>query len=266
MAFKGGFVSPAKLIQQLESDDAALTELDLSDNSSYKMKSLEYTKRIGEALKTNSNLKKLILKGLEIDDQGVSSIADALSVNKGLNLLVLEKNKIGSAGAEAIANGLKQNTTLTELNLLSNKEFGEQCLFGWIGCFEYNVTLTKIVWRLNSRQSFSINKCIARNVEIQKKLKEGKNVDNLLPKHCVALSRSEPVPEHKVPSHEDDQSTKLAETKEEPAQQEPAQEEPAQEETAQEEPVQEEPAQEEPAQEEPAQEEPVQEETPVEDN
>jgi len=265
MAFKGGFVSPAKLIQQLESNDAALTELDLSDNSSYKMKSLEYTKKIGEALKSNSNLKKLILKGLEIDDQGVTAIADALSVNKGLNLLVLEKNKIGSTGAEAIANGLKQNTTLTELNLLGNKEFGEQCLFGWIGCFEYNVTLTKIVWRLNSRQSFTINKCISRNVEIQKKIKEGKNIDNLLPKHCVAISRSSPVAEHKIPSHDDDQSTKIAETKEEPSQQEPAQEEPAQEETAQEEPAQEEPVNETP-QEEQVQEEPVQEETPVEDN
>jgi len=125
-----------------------------------------------------------------------------LAANKGLNLLVLEKNKIGSAGAEAIANALKSNTTLNELNLLGNKEFGEQCLFGWIGCFEYNVTLTKIVWRLNSRQSFSINKCIARNVEIQKKLKEGKIVDNLLPAHCVAVTRSSPVAEHKSPATE----------------------------------------------------------------
>jgi len=260
MAFKGGFVSPAKLIQQLESDEASLAELDLSDNSSYKMKSLEYTKKIGEALKTNTNCKKLVLKGLEIDDQGVSVIADALSVNKGITTLILEKNKIGSAGGEAIANGLKQNTTLTELNLLGNKEFGEQCLFSWINCFEYNITLTKIIWRLNSRQSFSINKCIARNVEIQKKIKEGKNVDNLLPKHVVGATRSEPVPEHKVPTSGEDQSTHAA--KEEV----PAQEEPAQEETPQEETPQEETAQEETAQEETAQEEPVQEETPVEDN
>jgi len=93
MAFKGGFVSPAKLIQQLESDDASLAELDLSDNSSYKMKSLEYTKKIGEALKTNTNCKKLVLKGPEIDDQGVSVIADALSVNKGITTLILEKKQ-----------------------------------------------------------------------------------------------------------------------------------------------------------------------------
>jgi len=248
MAFKGGFVSPAKLIGQLESNDAELTELDLSDNSSYKMKSLEYTKRIGEALKSNTNCKKLILKGLEIDDQGVAVIADALSVNTGLNLLVLEKNKIGSIGAESIANGLKQNTNLIELNLLGNKEFGEQALFSWINCFEYNITLTKIVWRLNSRQSFSINKCIARNIEIQKKTKEGKNVDNLLPKHVVGASRSEPIPQHKVPSSGDDQSSKHEAPQEEaPKEEEPAQEEPAQEET-------------------PAEEEPVQEETAVEDN
>jgi len=210
MSFKGGFVSPAKLIEQLESNDAALTELDLSDNSSYKMKSREYTKRIGDALKTNTNVQKLTLKGLEIDDAGLAFIADGLKENKGITFLVLEKNKIGSVGAEALANALKPNTTLTELNLLGNKEFGEQALFAWISCFEYNITLTKIIWRLNSRQSFSINKCIARNVEIQKKLKEGKNVDNLLPAHCVGATRSSP-------------SQSKVETKKEPAQEQPSQ-------------------------------------------
>jgi len=261
MAFKGGFVSPTKLIAQLESNDTAMTELDLSDNSSYKMKSVEYTKRIGEALKTNTNLKKLTLKGLEVDDAGVAVIADGLTHNKSVNTLVLEKNKIGSVGAEAIANALKQNTTLTELNLLGNKEFGEQCLFSWIGCFEYNVTLTKIIWRLNSRQSFSINKCIARNVEIQKKLKEGKNIDSLLPKHVVGLSRSEPVPVVKEPKGGEDQSSESA--PKEQHQEQPPQEESPQEETPQVEPVQEETPQEEPVQEETPQEEPVQEETPV---
>jgi len=216
MSFKGGFVSPAKLIEKVESNDAELSELDLSDNSSYKMKSREYTKKIGDALKTNTNLKKLVLKGLEIDDAAVATIADGLAANKGLSLLVLEKNKIGTVGAEAIANALKTNTSLAELNLLGNKEFGEQALFAWIGCFEYNVTLTKIVWRLNSRQSFSINKCIARNVEIQKKLKEGKNVDNLLPAHCVGATRNSPIPESKTPA---------AETKKEPAQPQPPQQE-----------------------------------------
>jgi Ran GTPase-activating protein (RanGAP) involved in mRNA processing and transport len=229
MSFKGGFVSPAKLVEKVENNDAGLTELDLSDNSSYKMKTREFTKKIGDALKTNTNLKKLILKGLEIDDAAASSIADGLAANKSLEILVLEKNKIGSAGAEAIANALKSNATLTELNLLSNKEFGESCLLNWINCFEYNVTLTKIIWRLNSRQSFSINKCIARNVEIQKKLKEGKNVDNLIPKNCVALSRTVPVAEHKVPSSDDQSSSH----KEEPKKMEPEIEQPAQKEQEQ---------------------------------
>jgi len=120
----------------------------------------------------------------------------------------LEKNKIGSAGAEAIAHALKSNTTLTELVLLGqNKEFGEQCLSAWIDCFEYNVHLLKITWRLNSRQSFKINKSIVRNNEIQKRLKNGTNYDELLPKNVVGLSRSEPVPEHVEPKSGSDQST-----------------------------------------------------------
>ena len=120
-----GFVSPLKLVQQLESNDSALTELDLSGNSSYQMKAAEYTKRIGEALQKNTHLKRLVLKNLGIDDSQVLAIAEALKVNKTLEFPDLEKNKIGSAGGEAIAHALKQNTTLTELVLLGqNKEFG----------------------------------------------------------------------------------------------------------------------------------------------
>lgn len=42
--------------------------------------------------------------------------------------------------------------------------------------FSYNVTLTKIIWRLDSRKSFAINKLIVRNNTIKKFLAEGKDV------------------------------------------------------------------------------------------
>ena len=231
-----GFVSPQKLVQQLESNDSSVTEVDLSANSSYQMKSGEFTKRIGDALLTNTHVKRLTLKNLDIDDQSVLHIAEALKTNKTLEFLDLEKNKIGSAGAEALANALRTNTTLTELVLLGNKEFGEQCLSAWIEFFEYNVHLLKITWRLNSRQSFTINKKIVRNNEIQKRLKNGTNYDELLPKNVVGLQRSEPVPEHREPrSGEDQSSTKDPVPRvEEEQQQEQPQEEPQQEDQPQE--------------------------------
>lgn len=241
-----GFVSPLKLVQQVESNDPSLTELDLSGNSSYQMKSAEYTKRIGEALKTNTHIKRVTLKNVGIDDVSVIPIAEAIKVNKIVEFIDLEKNKIGSAGAEAIAQALKENTTLTEIVLLGqNKEFGEQCLSAFIDMFQYNVHLLKITWRLNSRQSFTINKCIVRNNEIQKRLKNGTNYDELLPKFVVGLSRSEPVPEHNEPKSGSDQST----TKEPERNEEQQQEEPQQEEQQQEEPQQEEQQNEEPVEE-----------------
>jgi hypothetical protein len=83
-----------------------------------------------------------------------------------------------------------------ELNLLGQPhQFGDACLesfvqVGWrasvlccactemhtIQMFNYNVTLTKIIWRLDSRKSFAINKLIVRNNTIRKFLSEGKDV------------------------------------------------------------------------------------------
>ena len=36
--------------------------------------------------------------------------------------------------------------------------------------FETNITLTKIIWRLQSRSSFALNKLITRNGEIQRRI------------------------------------------------------------------------------------------------
>ena len=75
-------------------------------------------------------------------------------------------------------------------------EFGEQCLTAWIDCFDYNVHLVKIIWRLNSRQSFKITKLISRNIEIQKKIALNKECDELLPPNAVGVTRSQPKEEN----------------------------------------------------------------------
>ncbi len=91
----------------------------------------------------------------------------------------MEKNKISNEGATALANSLKFNKRLVELNLLGQpNQFGDACLEMFIELFDYNVTLTKIIWRLDSRKSFSINKLIVRNNTIFKWLQEGKDVSS----------------------------------------------------------------------------------------
>lgn len=96
----------------------------------------------------------------------------------------MQNNKITNEGATAIAQALRLNKSLRELNLLAQQQaaFGEPCLQQFIDMFENNVTLTKIIWRLDSRKSFAINKLIVRNNTIKKWVLEGKSVQDIYPK------------------------------------------------------------------------------------
>ncbi len=99
-------------------------------------------------------------------------------------VLDLENNKIDNNGAIALAEGLRNNSTLIELNLLGQgSEFGDPTLTAFVQLFDFNITLTKIIWRLNSRKSFAINKLIVRNNTIKKWVNEGKSVRSILPHH-----------------------------------------------------------------------------------
>lgn len=54
--------------------------------------------------------------------------------------------------------------------------------------FTKNVTLLKIVWRLESRQSFALNKKLVRNNDIDKRIRDGKDYTDLLPEGVAPLS------------------------------------------------------------------------------
>ena len=54
--------------------------------------------------------------------------------------------------------------------------------------FTKNVTLLKIVWRLESRQSFALNKKLVRNNDIDKRIRDGKDYADLLPEGVAPLS------------------------------------------------------------------------------
>jgi hypothetical protein len=112
----------------------------------------------------------------------MSFVSKALQKNKSIKVLDLENNKIDNNGAIVLADGLRSNSTLIELNLLGQgSEFGDPTLTAFIQLFDYNVTLTKVIWRLNSRKSFAINKLIVRNNTIKKWVNEGKSVKSIFP-------------------------------------------------------------------------------------
>eukprot|EP01123_Difflugia_compressa_P012818 TRINITY_DN563_c0_g1_i1.p1 TRINITY_DN563_c0_g1~~TRINITY_DN563_c0_g1_i1.p1 ORF type:complete len:548 (-),score=147.21 TRINITY_DN563_c0_g1_i1:58-1701(-) len=175
-------LTPIRAIQQMTENDPTFTECDLTGNATYLIKSSSFTKDIALALKTNTIVKRLVLSNVGITDASVKLIAEALKVNKTLTSLDLSKNKLGSAGLIDLAEALTHNATMLEIDLLGQSQpFGDQALSKVIAMFGYNITLKNISWRLQSRQSFAINKLIVRNNEIERRLSSGKSVLDILP-------------------------------------------------------------------------------------
>merc|ERR1711879_1072647 len=135
--------------------------------------------------KTHKALKKLVLQECEIVDSGCEVLAEILKENHTLVELHLEKNKITSVGAIALADALRFNKGLRTLNLMQQSvtNFGEETLEHFITMFSDNITLTKIMWRLQSRKSFMLNKLQTRNVEIKKRQDKGEDFTAFLPDH-----------------------------------------------------------------------------------
>ena len=84
-----------------------------------------------------------------------------------------------------LANGLATNTTLLKLDLLNviakpairSERFLKAC----IDAFQTNLTLKKIVWRLDHPLANTLARCITRNNSIARSVEQGKPFEQLLP-------------------------------------------------------------------------------------
>lgn len=187
---------PGTALQRLRDNDPTLTKVDLTKSSVFSMKVAEYTTSFAEVLKTNTHLKELILANCGIITSGAIEFAEALKVNSTLTRLDLANNRIAGEGAIAIAEALKENSTLLELKLLGqNVKFGENVMSAFVDMFEHNTTLLNIIWRIDSRQSFTINKKLSRNKEIERRILADMDWDDLNPaKRRLASAGCSPQP------------------------------------------------------------------------
>lgn len=181
MAFGGKTIT--KIVEEMS--EPSMTELNVTNNASVKIKSTEALKTIAAALKGHKGIKKVVLQECEIVDGGCEVLAEILKENHVIEELVLEKNKITAAGAIILADALVSNKGLRTLNLMQQaiNNFGEEALERFITMFHDNVTLTKIQWRLESRKSFLLTKLQTRNVEIKKRQDKGEDFNAFLPDH-----------------------------------------------------------------------------------
>jgi hypothetical protein len=177
--------NPRATIQQVAANDPTVEVVDFSANTMFAMKHRELCKELAAALPSNTVIKEVHLKSCELDKTDVQELCAGIVGHKSLAVLDLEKNKIDNDGAELLARALCQNTSIRELNLLGQaRAFGDACLTSFVDMFDFNVTITKIIWRLDSRKSFAINKLLVRNNTIQKNLSENRDVSAMLPAKC----------------------------------------------------------------------------------
>ena len=183
-------LTPAQAIERLESDDPTLTHCNLANNVVMQMKGPELMPKLAAALEKNTKCIELDLSGCGLTDPLIVPLGAALGKNSSLVHVNLQENKIGNDGATSLAGGLATNRVLMQLNLFGQKgtKFGDATLHAFTAMFDTNVTLLKIVWRLESRQSFALNKKLIRNNDIDKRIRDGKDYAELLPSGVAPLS------------------------------------------------------------------------------
>jgi hypothetical protein len=98
---------------------------------------------LAEALGGNTTLIKLEVIGY-LGEVGAAAIADALRVNTTLTELNLRGNDVGEEGAKALADALKVNTTLTELDI-SCDYMGDEGAKALADALKINKTVTKLI-------------------------------------------------------------------------------------------------------------------------
>jgi len=162
-----------------------MATLAVGNNASIRMKPVAAVEKLVEPLKKHTGIKKVDLSECEITDEACIYLAELLKENHVIEELILEKNRIGSEGARVLADALIVNKGLRTLNLMqqTTRNFGEVTLEHFITMFHDNITLTKIMWRLESRKSFMLNKLQTRNVEIKKRQDKGEDFTSFLPDH-----------------------------------------------------------------------------------
>ncbi|XP_029436507.1 tropomodulin-4-like [Rhinatrema bivittatum] len=101
-------------LQKIKNNEKSLEEVNLNNIKDIPIPTL---KEICEAMKTNTQVKKLSLVATRSNDPVAHAAAQMLKENKTLQSLNIESNFITSAGMMDILQAMKKNTTLSELKV-----------------------------------------------------------------------------------------------------------------------------------------------------
>nr|XP_014344133.1 PREDICTED: tropomodulin-4 isoform X2 [Latimeria chalumnae] len=106
-------------LKKLRSNDKDLEEVNLNNIKDIPVPTL---KEICEAMKKNTQVKKLSLVATRSNDPVAHALAEMLAENKTLQSLNIESNFITGAGMIAIIKAVKKTTTLSELKIDNQRQ------------------------------------------------------------------------------------------------------------------------------------------------
>eukprot|EP01080_Neovahlkampfia_damariscottae_P005059 gene5059-8654_t len=126
-----------RMISEVLKTNKTLESINLSYNN---INDSRIEKYFAPALKENSTLTELILRGNYIDDEGFYNLCDSLENHSSLNLLDVDSNLIRKAGMEHLSNLMRKNNVI-EVMIIGSGEFDDEV---YINCFDalmYNYSL-----------------------------------------------------------------------------------------------------------------------------
>ena len=98
-------------------------------------------------------------------------------------------SRIVQAGVCSLAGSLKKNGTLLQLDLMGMSHLGksEKVLRAFIDMYDANITLKKVIWRLDHPLAHTVARLVTRNNSIHRRKYQNKPYFDLLP-DCMKKS------------------------------------------------------------------------------
>jgi len=151
----------------------------------FQMKAEEKTAEFCTAMLGNTAVTCLKMKNCNINDTCATLLGEMLANNTSITEADLSSNAFKEDGGIAIANGLAQNVALRQLDLMSIPALGrsERVLRAFINMYDSNLTLKKVIWRLEHPLANTLAKLMTRNNSIDRRIQQSKGFDDLLPDH-----------------------------------------------------------------------------------
>nr|XP_060613989.1 tropomodulin-4 [Anolis sagrei ordinatus] len=158
-------------LAKIQNNDKDVEEVNLNNIKDIPIQTLI---EICEAMKTNTQVKKLSLVATRSNDPVAHAVAEMLKVNKTLQTLNIESNFITSAGMMEVIKAMKSNTILSELKVDNQRQrLGDSVEMEMAAMIENSPSITRFGYHFTQqgpRARASI--AITRNNELRRKQKK----------------------------------------------------------------------------------------------